>query len=209
MITLFIDTADKSLTVGVYEDLELLKVNSYSNDVTLSSRLVPIIKNTIDESNISKNDIDKIIVINGPGSFTGTRMGVVVAKTYAWALNKKIVPVSKLELMATTNANTKYILSVIDAKHDHVYAGLYDNNLNAVIEDKHITIEELKKILDSYKDITIVSDDLFDFNVEKTNINLNKVISKYKNIDGLNPHKINPNYLKRTEAEEKLGNKND
>jgi tRNA threonylcarbamoyladenosine biosynthesis protein TsaB len=209
MITLFIDTADKDLTVGVYKDDNILKLNSYSNDITLSSRLVPIIKSTIEDVNVDKKDIDKIIVVDGPGSFTGTRMGVVVAKTYAWTLNKIIIPVSKLELMATTNVDSKYVLSVIDARHDYVYAGLYDDNLNNVIEDKHIHIEELKSILDKYNDVTIVSDDSFEFKTVKTTTNIDKIIFKYKDDKGLNPHKVNPNYLKRTEAEEKLGNKND
>lgn len=209
MMTLFIDTADKDLIVGLFNDKQTVKLNHYTNDVTLSSRLVPIVKNTIEESNVDKNNINKIIVVNGPGSFTGARMGVVVAKTYAWALNKKIVPVSKLELIATTNVDTKYVLSLIDARHDFVYAGIYDNNLNNIVKDKYISSEEINTLIKQYNDITIVTEDNFSFETIKPIFNFIKLIDKYKDNDGINPHKVNPNYLKNTEAEDNLGKKND
>ena len=79
----------------------------------MSSKLLPIIDSGLKELNLTLNDIDKVFVVNGPGSFTGIRVGVTVAKTIGWALKKDIIPVSSLELIATTNTSKKYIVSMM------------------------------------------------------------------------------------------------
>jgi tRNA threonylcarbamoyladenosine biosynthesis protein TsaB len=205
MITLFIDTADKNLTVALIKDKEIMAISKEDNDVKLSSRLVPTMQELID-SKINKKDIDNIIVVNGPGSFTGTRMGVTVAKTYAWALNKKVNAVSKLELMATTPFEGDFIMPIIDARHNYVYAGLYDHNLNEIMPNLYLSIEELLSKLPKDKHIIMVSNDELNLGFKTISPieNISTIVNKHLNDEGINPHQLNPNYLKRTEAEEKL-----
>lgn len=59
-------------------------------------------------------DLDKIFVTVGPGSFTGTRVGLTIAKTVAWTLKLPVVPISTLELYASTKRNEEYLISFIN-----------------------------------------------------------------------------------------------
>ena len=96
---------------------------------------------------------------------------------------------------------------MIDARRDCVFAGIYDKNLNSFMEDAYISLEELmKKVPSSY---TLISDDDFEnYTVEKSDINIIKVVEKHKNDLSVNPHSLVPSYLKITEAEANL-KKND
>lgn len=205
MITLFIDTADKYLNVSLYESNKVLSFFKEENDLTLSSKLLPVIKGVLEKGNINKKEVDQIMIVTGPGSFTGVRMGVTVAKTYAYSLNKKVIPISKLEVMASTYFEGAYILSLIDARANYVYAGLYDKDLNNIISDSYLSIEELLDKLKPYTNIVVSSYDDIDIGLEviKPEENIDRILSKHFNDQGVNPHSLNPVYLKRTEAEEK------
>lgn len=195
MMYLLIDTSLKYPTVSIVEEDKILYLFHEEIDSDMSSKIMPI----IDEGfkNINKNiiDIDKIFVVNGPGSFTGVRIGVTIGKTIAWALKKDIVTISSLEFMATTKVDTNYIVPIIDARRGNVFAGIYDKDLNIIKDDKLINLEELKNSIDS--NYTIISYDL-----NNIDIDVLKIINKHKNDKSLNPHEVNPNYLKLTEAEE-------
>lgn len=203
MICLLIDTSTSNLIVSIIKDNEIKYIYQEKILAEMSSKLLPIIDNGLKEINLKLNDIDKIFVVNGPGSFTGIRVGVTVAKTIAWALKKDIIPLSSLELIATTNTSKKYIVPMIDARRNNVFAGIYDNNLNCVKEDKLISIEELSNLSDDYE---FASYDNIN-GVIKPNIDILKIINKHINDEGINPHNLNPNYLKLTEAEESRENK--
>ena len=206
-MSLFIDTSNFKLIVGVINEKDN-KVCSYYNDVLksdLSEKALVVIKECIDKAKIRPIDIDKIYVVNGPGSFTGVRIGVTIAKTYGWSLNKKVIPVSSLEVLSSCDTNAKYVASLIDARRGYVYAGIYDNSLKVYRKDKYIDLEEFKRIIP--KDSIIVSDDDIE-GVEKPNINILKVVNKHKDDTGINPHELVPSYLKITEAEANL-KKND
>lgn len=132
-------------------------------------------------------------MVNGPGSFTGIRVGLTVAKTMAYTLNIPIVSVSSLEVMASGKAGT----ALINARRGYVFAGSYDENLGVIYPDSYVLMsDELNKPYISY--------DSFDFDTLKPNIDVLKVIRKHENYDPINPHVINPKYLKMTEAEENL-----
>lgn len=209
MISLFIDTSNFKLVVGVIDE-NTNNIVSYYNEILksdLSSKALDIIKECIDNSNITPNDIDKIYAVVGPGSFTGVRIGVTIAKTFAWSLNKKVIPISSLEVLATTAVKTEYSVPMIDARREAVFAGIYDEKLNRLFEDSYISLEYLKnKLPESY---TFISDDQINgLNIEKSNIDILKIVEKHKNDIGINPHELVPSYLKITEAEANLS-KND
>ena len=94
---------------------------------------------------------------------------------------------------------------MIDAKRDSVFAGIYDNELNCVKKDKLISIKELSNLNSDYEFVSY--DDIKIDNVVKPNINIIKIIKKHINDESINPHNLNPNYLKLTEAEESRKNK--
>jgi tRNA threonylcarbamoyladenosine biosynthesis protein TsaB len=161
----------------------------------MSVRLMPVIDEALKNTNISLNELDKIFVCHGPGSFTGIRIGLTFAKTLAWSLKIPVIPISTLELLASSSKS----IALINARRGYVFAGGYDDNLDNFYKDRYILLEDLPK------DIPLVSLDKFDISVSKPDINILKVIKKHENEKGINPHSLNPVYLKKTEAEEKLG----
>ena len=195
MMYLLIDTSLKYPTVSIIEDDKVLYLFHEEINSDMSSKIMPIIDEGFKSINKKIEDIDKIFVVNGPGSFTGIRIGVTIAKTIAWALKKEIVTISSLEFMATTDVGTKYIVPIIDARRGNVFSGIYDKDLNIIKEDKLINLENLKKSIDS--NYTIVS-----YESNNVKVDVLKIINKHKNDRSLNPHSVNPNYLKLTEAEE-------
>ncbi len=204
---LLIDTTTSHVVISIVEHNEILV--KYEDDIMsdMSSKILPIIKDCFDKVNFTIKDLDKIFVVNGPGSFTGIRIGVAIAKTLAWSLKKDIIPISKLELMATTNTDKNYLVPMIDARRDNVFAGIYDNNLNSIKSDSLININELLDELDD--NYELLSFDLLDIkNLKKPKLDILKIILKHQNDKPLNPHALKPNYLKLTQAEENIKKEN-
>ena len=104
-----------------------------------------------------------------------------------------VVPISSLELIASATPSDNNI-ALIDARRGYVYAGGYDKELNNTYKDRHILLENIKEIgtFISYDNLTDI----------KPNIDVLKVVKKHEKEKGVNPHKLNPKYLKLTEAEE-------
>ena len=154
-------------------------------------------------SNVSNNDTekdeDKIFVTIGPGSFTGVRVGITVAKTISWSLNIPVYPISTLEYLASVNTKYNKIISIIDARRENVFAGYYDTKLNKIKDEEHTNIESIKKNEDT---ILVSYDGVYDSEI--IDVDIVKLINKHINDKSVNPHELNPNYLKKTEAEEKL-----
>lgn len=210
MINLFIDTCTKYLILALYKDNDVIEYLQIEADNNLSVLLLPKIDELLKKANLKINDVDRIYVVNGPGSFTGIRIGVTTAKTIAYGLKKEICTVSELEVLASIDTEKKYIVPLIDARRNFVYTGIYKNNLELVLENKYVNFDEFyNNILNNYdiNDILFVSNDNFNIKTEIPNINVWKVIEKHKNDVSINPHSVNPVYLKLTEAEEKLNDK--
>lgn len=208
MISLFIDTSTVRLTVAVVFEDENKVISLYSErtDGELSTKVFSVIEDCINLANIEPNDIKKIYVSNGPGSFTGIRIGITIAKTFAWAKKLDIVTLSSLEIMASTNVNSDCIVSLIDARRGFVFGAIYDSNLNVLEKDSYVLLDELILRSKVYGSATFISDDKFIeiSDVLEPNIDILKLISKHKNDKVVNPHLVNPSYLKITEAEANL-----
>jgi len=196
MTYLFIDTAN-SFIISIIKDNKIIYYKNDESNSDTSSKVMPILDEAFKSCNLNINDIDKIFVVNGPGSFTGIRVGVTIAKTIAYCLNKPLISLSELELLATTNTNSNYVVPIIDARRGYVFGAIYDKSLNVYFEDSHILLEELKTKLP----------ESFEFINDSNNVDLIKIIKKHELDEAINPHELKPNYLKKTEAEEKLNDK--
>lgn len=201
MISLFLDSASYFVVVGIYQGTEPLYLKIEQNDNHLSERLLPMVKEAFDSISMKLSSLHRIYVVNGPGSFTGVRIGVTVAKTIAWALKKEIIPISELELMASTETDSSIKIPMIDARRSYVFAGIYDADLNSVMKDSYISIDELLSKKDD--NTVLISADTFSFDTKIPEFNISEIIEKHQNDQPINPHELKPNYLKRTEAEEK------
>lgn len=197
MRCLLIDTSSFFINVAIIQDDNVLFNYNEKIQKDMSSKIMPIIKKGFDSVSFEISDIDKIFVVNGPGSFTGLRVGVTVAKTIAWSLKIDLIPISSLEVIASTPSDKKYRVGIIDARRGNVFAGVYDKDLNIIKNDQFISYDKLKEEL---------TDDYEIFGLDDKNIkpNLIKIIQKHITDQSINPHLLKPNYLKLTEAEEKL-----
>lgn len=206
MIYLLVDTSTSNITISILNDNKVICEYVNKIDSDMSSKILPIIDKLLKDNKLELDKIDKIFVVNGPGSFTGVRIGVTICKTIAWALKKDIITLSSLELMATTNTEKKYLVPMIDARRGNVFAGIYDNELNCIKNDQLININELVNNLeDNYEFISYDNININNLIVPKPNVL--KIIKKHKNDVAINPHNVNPNYLKLTEAQENLNKK--
>ena len=209
MITLFIDTSTTTLTVALIKDDRVIEESTVSSSEH-SKHTMPEIEKLFKKNNIEPKSVNKIMVTNGPGSFTGIRIGVTIAKTYAWACNINIVPISTLKAYALSKSNYDYYVPMIDARRSSVYAGIYDKKYNEVIEDTYISIDNLEEKLKELNNVCFISNDnIKNIDTEDVKLDVQKIYDYYKNEEGINPHSLMPNYLKKTEAEEKFGGIND
>lgn len=209
MISLLIDTCTKNVCIALFNDKVLLDKIVYSNQIDLSSNFMVLVNDILSKNNIKVENVDKFFVAVGPGSFTGIRIGVTCAKVMAWSLKKDVIPFSSLELLATVDSNNDYIVPLIDARRGYVFAGIYDNHLNCIMNDAYIKLDVLLEKIENDKSTTYVSLDNFDLETILPEYNVNKIIEKHFNDIPINPHSLNPNYLKKTEAEEKRESIND
>lgn len=205
MKILYIDTSTDYLYTGIVSDNILLAEIKQRFNHDLSKYALYEISEMLKKININPSEVDKIIVVNGPGSFTGIRVGMTIAKIYAYSLKKKIISISSLDAMQISTTSNNLIVPVIDARRGFVYAGIYQDN-KELLKKQYIKFEDLLDKLNNYqKEYTIVSNDNLKINnIVSYNPNILKIVNTYKDKKDINPHLVEPNYLKLTEAEENL-----
>jgi len=145
MIWLGIETSNSPLSIAIVKDGQVLAEIVQNNKLTHSVTAMPTIEEVFKKAKLNPSDIDAIAVAQGPGSYTGIRIGVTIAKTLAWTMKKPLVGISSLKTLA---ANVKIfnglICPIFDARRQNVYAGVYKGKeLETVLEDQHLSLEDL------------------------------------------------------------------
>ena len=204
MRILYIDTSSSYLYAGIAENDQLLCEVKKEFGTSLSEEALPEIVSLFTQTNLTAKDIDKIIVVNGPGSFTGIRIGITIAKVYAWSLNIPITTITSLEAMMLSSKENKVKVPMIDARRRYVFSAIYDENNQVILKPQHIKMDDINKELEKLSDYTIITkDELEEYdNKEEYNPDILKIITYFKDKEPINPHGVNPDYLKLTEAEE-------
>ena len=202
MISLFFDTSSKNLTVYLVKDNNILYAKELETTNDHSKYLVPFIDEALKTNNIEPKDINKVYVVNGPGSFTGTRIGVTVGKTFCYSNNINVIPVSSLKQYIFSLDNYDYYVSIIKDKGNRLYYGIYDKDYNDIVTDKYNYLEVFEEDISKLNGkIAIISEE--GENTIKPKLDIIKLMEYYKDF-GINPHYLKPNYLKKIEVEEKL-----
>ena len=201
---LYVDTSSNFLYSGIVENNKILAEIKEEFGQNLSEVALPKIVELFDKTNLKAKDINKIIVVNGPGSFTGIRIGITIAKVYAWSLNIPITTISSLEAMAISSENEKLHIPMINARRGYVYGAIYDSSYKEILKPHHIELDKLMKYLNEKEDYEIISNDNFDDEIkrERYDPSILKIVNYFKDKETINPHSVNPEYLKLTAAEE-------
>ena len=222
MRILAIDTSNQTLSVAVCDDEKIIGQYTITVKRNHSLTLMPAITQLMKDIGMSPKELDRIVVAQGPGSYTGLRIGVTTAKTLAYTLKKEVVGVSSLKTIAANCVSIKgVIVPLVDARRNNVYTGAYEyieGRLTTVIADQHIALEKWLDDLKAFDQVYFVGEDVSKFlkqietNLPKATINkipqwqipqgtvLAELGRKEEAITDI--HDFLPNYLKRVEAEE-------
>mgnify|MGYP004507989387 CR=1 FL=1 len=195
MILLNFDTALNKTYVAISNNGNLLtsKIVENTEDNYHSAFLLSTIKEILKENNLTPKDVDLIGVNVGPGSFTGIRAALTVAKVMAQELNIKIVPVESLKILSKLNKSDKKSIVIMDARRSMAY--VYNDD-----EIKLVNVSEVKSILEQ-DDFEIIADKSMAETLavdaivyENDNYDLGKILNElaYENKDNA----ILPNELK-------------
>lgn len=191
---LVIDSATKYLYISLHDGTAMLNVFYEAGNNDHSVKLMSEIEKMLNVNNLSIRDLDEIIVGIGPGSYTGLRIGVAVAKIFGWNDNITVKTISSLALLASSSDSESLLLPEVDARRGNSFLGVYKNTGEALelIEEEQLT--NLSEYINDYQQpLEVVS-------VGKPNIN--KIIASDLLVLCENIHSLAPNYLRLTEAEQ-------
>lgn len=217
---LAIDTSTMISTVTVADEKEILGDFNVNQVKTHSESLVPMIENLLKLLGMTVADIDKFVIAEGPGSFTGLRIGMTIAKTLAQVEKKDLITVSTLKAMAAGSISQRAKLPLIDARSTRVYGALYDENLEEIVPANLYKIDNLAKIVNEkgleIEMLGLLNEKYFDKfeRAKKAPINLNNCIGKgliriaqEENLEARPLYEISPNYLRKSQAEREFKKK--
>ena len=209
--------------IAILEDEKVIKEINLNNGLTHSESLLPLISQILEEVNLKLKDIDLLSVDIGPGSFTGIRIGIATVKAFVDSLNINYVCVNSLEGLSKNVQSTGIICSLIDARRDNVFAEIIENaDGNYIVRRKPSfenivdLLEELKQINPEYS-ITFVGsgaiknkETILEYFPNGAFIDNNELCAKnigilgYRNMSNPEYLKLEPLYLRKSEAEQKM-----
>ena len=214
MLILGIDTSTKICTCSIFDSENgIIAETSLSVKKNHSNIVMPMIDNLFKISDLTINDIDKIAVAIGPGSFTGVRIALGIAKGLAMALNKPLIAVNELDILeAIADGNENEIIPLIDARKERVYYKYQ----NKYVDDYLIN---LISNFDKNKKYIFVGDGAINYkNILKDNLGDNAIILPMYNSfprasilcelalnkEEANIYTLEPEYISKSRAEKKF-----
>jgi tRNA threonylcarbamoyladenosine biosynthesis protein TsaB len=145
-ILLHIDTATEFALVGFSKDGEVLAEQENLEQQQHAAFLQPAIQALSKELNLPLQQIDAVVVSNGPGSYTGLRVGLASAKGICFALQKPLITLNTLQIMAHAARNAfpevSFFCPMIDARRMEVFTAVYDQSLHAVMPPQAMILDE-------------------------------------------------------------------
>ena len=196
MNSLIIDTSTKYLYIALVKDDVVLSEKIFEGSKNHAGNSVYQIDLLLKEFNLKTSDLDNVYCGYGPGSYTGVRISVTIAKMLASFLDVNLYKVSSL-FLAGSGYDNKNVAIMFDARRGNSFCGCYGENY---IEDKLRSNEEFLNLVNSYDDLIVVNESNFKVNPLKVIKNATKVCDVEAFV---------PSYLRITEAEYNLRHQND
>lgn len=190
MYSLLLDSSTKILYIALLKDNKLVEDIYIEGANDHAKNIVSKVDELLNKYNLNTHDLGEVLCGYGPGSYTGVRMAVTVAKMISVFMNIPLYTISTLKLMASGSSGK--VLALIDARRGNSFGMIFDMNKNLYVvnEGMYSTVELKEKEYDS-----IVCETNFKVNPEYCLNNKEKVD---------NPDLLIPNYLRETEAERNL-----
>ncbi|HAQ06355.1 MAG TPA: tRNA (adenosine(37)-N6)-threonylcarbamoyltransferase complex dimerization subunit type 1 TsaB [Bacillus bacterium] len=222
MKVLSIDTSNYVLGIGLLDDDTVLGEYISNIKKNHSVRVMPAIQTLMEECSVKPGDLSKVVVAEGPGSYTGVRIGVTIAKTLAWSLNIPLSGISSLEVSAASAGRyfEGYISPLTDARRGQIYTGLYkfENQLLQTVKEDQLVINSdwVRALNELDRRILFTGNDLhLHENIIKEGLGDKAVFAAItehnprpaelallgRDKEGVDLHAFVPNYIRMAEAE--------
>ena len=211
MKLLAFDTSNQALSLAILEDEHLLAQTTLNIKKNHSITLMPAIDFLMNSLDMKPTDLDRIVVAQGPGSYTGLRIAVATAKTLAHTLKIELVGVSSLLALVPEQVEG-LVIPIMDARRNNVYAGFYQSG-QAVRPEAHLPLAEVLEMAGAAnQSVTFVGETTaFTEQIEaafpqaaiQSTLPDSVAVGRLGlDLPAQSIHDFVPNYLKRVEAEE-------
>lgn len=186
LYTLFIDTHDKKVLIILFKDGKIIIKEDLETKNKHSEVAMPTIDKVLKDSNVDIRDVSNIIVVNGPGSFTGERIAVTIAKTFAYSLK---IPVRVIDALTILALNVDSELKVVALEdRNGAFVGTFDKECNVLDSLQYMSKSnylEFKENNDVITDVEIDYEKVYEYVMKQME---------------LNPHEVKPLYIKGISA---------
>lgn len=186
MYSLLIDTHDKDVLLVLYKDGKVLDYINKESNMRHSEVTMPSLVELINKNGITINDINEIYTVVGPGSFTGVRIGVVIAKTIAYLLKKPIRCMTSIDILYYSNGLKSGLYGC--SEKNGYFICEYDGKLLTNNDIKYYSKSEYE---DKFNDKEVFLNN---------DLDLDKIYEYASKLDLTNPHLVNPIYIKQIEV---------
>lgn len=196
MLSLIMDTSNQYLLVALYEDGKCLESIQELGSQRQSENAIPYLERILNQYHKELKDVDEMIITRGPGSYTGERVAMTIAKTLSVISNVKIKVLSSLIAYAGLND----CVSVIDARSHKVFVCAYHQG-EALMSEQLLSIDEFENLMKDYEGYQVVGQSevvghpQMNVDLAKNMYQLSRDIEPIENVDALVP-----TYLKDVEA---------
>ncbi len=192
MYTVLLDSSNTNLSVGLARDNLLLENISYEAWQQQSEYMIPELNKLLEKYKVKNEDISAVMVAKGPGSYTGVRIAITIAKTMAVALGCKLYAVSSLRVQKDGKNPS---ICLINARSGRSYIGVYEDK-SILLEDQIMKNDEVLKYIADHPTYSVCGDVKYlGLEVKETN-NVLEMLSLKEVLDEVNPLSLKPVYMK-------------
>ena len=192
MVTILLDSSNTNLSVGLARDNLLLEYVSYEAWQQQSEYMIPELNKLLAKYSVSKEEIQEVIVAKGPGSYTGVRIAITIAKTIATVLNAKLYAVSSLRVQKDCKNPS---ICLINARSGRSYIGVYEDK-NTILEDQIMKNDDVLKYIADHPNYSVCGDVKYlGIDCIETN-NLKEMLDLKDALESINPLSLKPVYMK-------------
>lgn len=154
MYRILLDSSNRLLAVGLGKDHELIDQTIYEAWQRQSESMIPEIHHLLEKHHVNKEDIEAVVVSIGPGSYTGVRIALTIAKVMSLALSIPIYAISSLKILKENEVPS---ICVMNARSSRSYVGVYKGN-QTLVKDTIWTNEEVLNYIKEHPSYLVCGD---------------------------------------------------
>lgn len=192
MVIVLLDSSNTNLSVGIAKDNLLLDYVSYEAWQRQSEFMIVELNKLLEKHNIDKSEIKEVIVAKGPGSYTGVRIAITIAKTIALALSAKLYAVSSLRVQKNGTCPS---ICLINARSGRSYVGVYQDQ-KILLDDCIMKNDDVLNYIKDHPDYSVCGDTKYLAIEGKETNNLQAMLDLKESLDSINPLALKPVYMK-------------